>query len=697
MADSRLAEIARQLAARDATAGCALADVLLDDPVLPLPDRVSGLVLRARGREMQADHARAIADIEAALVLDESQGWLWNELGIVYADAGRSESALASFERATRVDPQHARAWNNLGNALGAAGRFENGVDACLRAVQADPQYALAWANLGALRREAGDDHGAETALRRALELAPSHRGALMTMAGLLRERSDLAAAATLYAKVCFDHPDDAQAAIQLAGVRAERDELDAAREAYGTALGRDPQLLRALFGRELTLPMVPSDAAELAAARTRYVDGLATVAREAPLRAAGLSENRVLDELRWTNFLLAYQGADDRVAQAGFARIVADLVDRGAPGWRRPLAARAGGHARVRVGFASAFFRDGTVGRYFERWITDLPREEFEVIVYHLYPGVDGLARRLAARADRFHHCAMWRPSRLAPLIRDDALDVLMYPELGMGEVTFALAALRLAPLQCAGWGHPVTTGHDTVDVFFSVAAMEPDDAAKHYTERLVPLPGIGTHYVAPSMPAMTSRQSIGLPARGPLLLCPQSLFKIHPENDTLFARVLDALPGASLVVFEGRDPNLTAQFKARLAVAGIAADRVTTLRQCGHEEFLQINMLCDVMLDTLHWSGGNTSLDALACGLPIVTLPGKFMRGRQSTGMLRLIGCDELIAEDTDRYVEIVRQLVEVDETRAAVLAKLRAGRNRIFNNSQPIEALARFLRAT
>ena len=65
--------------------------------------------------------------------------------------------------------------------------------------------------------------------------------------------------------------------------------------------------------------------------------------------------------------------------------------------------------------------------------------------------------------------------------------------------------------------------------------------------------------------------------------------------------------------------------------------------------------------MVDTLHWSGGNTSLDALACALPIVTLPGRFMRGRQSAGMLRLMGIDELVARDADDYVRIVARLVE------------------------------------
>ena len=103
----------------------------------------------------------------------------------------------------------------------------------------------------------------------------------------------------------------------------------------------------------------------------------------------------------------------------------------------------------RSRVGFVSSFFRDGTVGRYFEHWITDLDRDAFEVVLYHLQPGTDALFDRLAARADIVRHCPRWLPSRIAPAIRDDALDVLVYPELGMDATV--VRAGRAAPCTAA------------------------------------------------------------------------------------------------------------------------------------------------------------------------------------------------------------------------------------------------------
>ena len=639
--DGRLTAIQQQLGTGDAPGARALADAMLVDASLHSSDRFAALMLRARAFEMLRDLPRAIVDVDGALALDPSNARAWNELGILCADAGLGDRAIDAFAHATRADPRYARGWNNLGNALRDAGRWAESLAAFERAATADAKYALAWANLGAMQRLTGNDVDAEASLRRALALDPGARMAMITLAGLLHDRSDLGPATDLFLRAARLDAKDATACMELAQTLAERDDLVNAREAFAEAERRDPRMLRAAIGRALVLPNVAESADAVAAARRAYSEGLAALERDLPSRASGMAFDALQDEVRGTNFLLAYQGEDDRALQVQYGELVDRMLRPVAP--RLTEQARRGG--RVRVGFASAFFRDGTAGRYFERWITDLPRDLFEVYVYHLVPGLDALGRRIADRADHLRHFPRWRPSQIAPHIRADALDVLVYPEVGMAAVTFALAASRLAPLQCAGWGHPVTTGLPTIDVFFSSACMEPVEGASHYSERLVTLPGMGTRYAAPAR-QLGDRDKIGLPRDVPLLLCPQSLFKIHPENDALFARVLDAVSHGLLVFYEGRDAALSAKFKARLVRAGIPDARIVMLKQRSHEEFLAVNSACDVMLDTVRWSGGNTSLDAIASGLPIVTLPGAFMRGRQSAGMLQTLGMLELVA---------------------------------------------------
>jgi len=267
------------------------------------------------------------------------------------------------------------------------------------------------------------------------------------------------------------------------------------------------------------------------------------------------------------------------------------------------------------------------------------------------------------------------------------------------MDATTFAIAALRLAPLQCAAWGHPVTTGHPTIDVFFTSGPMEPEGADAHYTERLVRLPGIGTRYAAPTIPKRLGKEELGLPSDGPLFLCPQSLFKIAPDDDRLFASVLAAAPSARLLVFEGRHPVLTAKYRARIEAACAAQgvrldDRLVVRAQCRHDVYLQLNQACDATLDTLRWSGGNTSLDSIACGVPVVTLPGRFMRARQSAAMLTLAGATELVARDENDYVEIASRIAGDAAFANEMAQRLSTGRARVFDDPAPLAALSAWL---
>jgi CRISPR-associated protein Csy1 len=700
MPDRRLAQAETYLKRRLPSDAEKLLSAVLVTPGLLIGDRRIALVMRAQAHETLNALPLALADLRAALAIESADAPLHNRLGILLADAGDTNGAIEAFARAVEADPTHARAWNNLGNALRSAGRTAESRSALERAVALQPDNALAWSNLGVVARELGDNVTAEAALSRALTLEPEHRPALIALASTLRALGRIDEAIAYYVRAARLDASDQGVLLALAGTLSERDDLALARGAYRTLRAAKPQSLRAALGEALTLPMIHSDTASIAAARADFARGLSELEGNVEALVRGRSFGEVIDELCWTNFLLAYHGEDDRELQARFAGLIGKAIDLVAPEWRKPLP-RPAKRSRVRIGFASALIADGTVGRYFRSWMTGLDRTRFEIYVYHFNRELTPLIQELAPSVDivrRFPSNSI-QPSAIAPVIRGDALDVLVYPELGMDATTFALAALRLAPLQYAGWGHPVTTGHATINAFLSCAAMEPPEAELHYTERLLQLPGIGTQYLRPSMPAASARAELGLPEVGRLFLCPQSLFKIHPDNDALFARVLAEVEGSRLVMFAGRHPALTAKFRARfetaLARVNLSIDeRVVVIPQRGHDDYLRINLACDAMLDTLHWSGGNTSLDALAAGLPLVTLPGRFMRGRQSAGMLQLMALDELVATDVHSYVAISSRLARDSSWRGEIASRISDARSRVFDDPAPVAALAKIV---
>jgi CRISPR-associated protein Csy1 len=213
------------------------------------------------------------------------------------------------------------------------------------------------------------------------------------------------------------------------------------------------------------------------------------------------------------------------------------------------------------------------------------------------------------------------------------------------MHGLTLVLAALRLARQQWCGWGHPVSCGLNTIDQQISVRSMEPANGAQHYRESLLLLPGLGTRYTLPERPTTAHRSEFGLPEQALLIVLPSSAFKLHPEGDMELARLLAERPHTRAVLLQTEPFGAMRRLRLRLsqALQRVGADprrQLIWLDALPRERFLALLACCDVLLDPWHWSGGNTALDALHMGLPILTRWGSFMRGRQSAAMLEQLG---------------------------------------------------------
>jgi len=474
--------------------------------------------------------------------------------------------------------------------------------------------------------------------------------------------------------------------------VKQELGDPGGALEALARAGRRDPGNLGVALGERLMLPQVYEDAGDIERWRARYRQGLEELLRNADRYLPRAAE--VLD-LNRANFHLAYQGEDDTGLQRQYATLLGKLIAAARPGWRAPRAITFDGSRRLRVGFAGTIFRDCTAGRYFERWITGLDPQRFERFVYHAASVTDDFTRRIAASSEHFR-VARGGVGDTARVILDDELDVLVHPEVGMASVSYLLAAMRLAPVQAAGWGHPVTTGSDVIDHYFTCAEMEPPEGDAHYVESLVRLPGLGVSYSMPSPPPPGTRAQAGLPEDRRIYLCAQSLFKVHPEMDELLASIAAADERAVLVFFQAPARRVTEAFAARvqraLARRGVPPrGQLKFLPRMESGYFRRVLALADVVLDTPRWSGGNTSIDAFAAGVPVVTLPGRFMRGRQTLGMLRLMDLPELVAASAGDYVRIALEVARDAARNAALREAIAARRAVLFDRAEPLEAFA------
>jgi predicted O-linked N-acetylglucosamine transferase (SPINDLY family) len=293
--------------------------------------------------------------------------------------------------------------------------------------------------------------------------------------------------------------------------------------------------------------------------------------------------------------------------------------------------------------------------------------------------------------------------PASLAEWVRrigETPLDAVLYPEVGMDSMTLRLAALRLAPLQLASWGHPITTGLPTIDAFISSDAMEPADAQEHYAEKLVRLPGLGVCYE----PLQVAREALDVRALGlapdrSWLLSPGLPFKYAPEHDALWADIARRVPAAQLVFFASGPAASHAALKARLERAFADHDlafasHAVFVPHLSRAQFFALMRRATLFLDTVGFSGFNTVMQAIECDLPVVAMEGASLRARFGAGILRELDMADCIAADAAGYVEIVARLAHDAAAHAEVKARLAQGRPYLFGSEAPVRALEGFL---
>jgi protein O-GlcNAc transferase len=452
------------------------------------------------------------------------------------------------------------------------------------------------------------------------------------------------------------------------------------------------PENIEFRLARELMLPVIYGNTGEIAHYRERFIAGMKVVDSgqmpDARTAVAGLQ--------KWDNFFLAYQGMNDLDLQKQYGEFVARIMSEAFPGQpTRPLGAL---RKQIRVGFVSAHMFSQTVAGLFLGWITNLDRDQFEVFSYHAGANIDEVTDQFRAASE--HYFQSTGTAQLIDRLRADQLDVIVYLDVGMSSRASQLAGLRLAPVQCATWGHPVTTGLPTVDYFLSSDLMEPEGAEAHYSETLVRLPGISVCYDRPLIMrslVRLQRKDFGLRDDAIVYLCCQSSFKYLPHYDHVFAAIAHRVPGSQFV-FIVKGKHIADVFRGRLRAEfrslGLSMDdHCVFIPPQYHFRYLSLNMLSDVFLDSIGWSGGNTTLEALACNLPVVTLPGEFMRGRHSYAMLRHIGLTDTIAESISDYIGIAARLGTDDCFRREIGSRIRINAARLYRDTSCVRGLELF----
>ncbi|PJI95595.1 putative O-linked N-acetylglucosamine transferase (SPINDLY family) [Acidovorax sp. 69] len=692
------------------------------------PDHADGLLVQGLIALERGHKADSLRILERAASLHPSNAEIHVAFGRALLIAGRGKASAAAFHRALAVDPGHAMANLNLAKLALASGQEEDGMNLLQSAVTRDPSLAEAQFHLGNLMRVRGELDLAEKHYRNAVSSRPDYVDALVNLGSFLKDRGRNEEAVQHLEHALRLKPDITEATFNLAMIRVNQrmwveashwlrstlatdpKQADAqywlgnasmglgdavtARKAYQAALRINANYVQARWGHAMAqLPAVPQSDEEQNTAPRAFESELDKL-------KAWFRTHRPADGYRAVGaqqpYYLAYIPQDHRAVLSQYGDLCTSLMGTWARKVGVPTPVRNIG-SKLKIGIVSAHIHEHSVWRAIVRgWVEHLDPTEFEIHIFHTGTGRDAQTEMAAGRATRFYYAegdwVAW-----AKVISDARLNILAYPEIGMDSTTVRLASLRLAPVQLASWGHPITTGLPTMDVFVSAEALEPEAAYANYSEELIELPGIGCCYHPFSQsPTPIDLTQWGIGNADRILLCAGTPFKYAPQNDVLWIDIAKRCQPCKLVFFRAQPEPLTALLEARLRKKFTEAcldfdAHVRFIPWLPQAKFFALLDRADVYLDSVGFSGFNTAMQAIERCTPIVAWDGQFMRGRFASGILRQLELDEWIADSMSDYAALVENLCASSARRDSVRQKISTRRSRLFSDPHAVAAFA------
>lgn len=630
----------------------------------------NGTLVEAETLYKQVLTAFMTLDLDRQEFPEHDHNWvaIMINLGTVLQQQGKHEEAIQIYHQALERQSDCAEAYNGLGLCWSAQGKFEAAIQSYQQAIHHNPNLSYTYNNLG----------------------------------NLLKNQGKIAEAIASYQQAIKHQSDFAEAYYNLGNVLKDDGLPDEAIAAYQQAINLNPHYTAAKFGLCMgQLLILYESSAQIEMKRANYQSHLQALAQSYEQASAQERSQAAREVGAVQPFYLAYQGLNDRELQKVYGTMVTQLMANRYPQWSQPRTITPlAPTEKIRVGMVCGYFYNHSVWKIpVKGWVQNLDKTQFELFGYYTNTLQD---RETAIASRAFDH---FRQGHLpfekwCQMINDDRLHILIYPELGMEPIPFKLATLRLAPLQMTSWGHPETSGLPTIDYYLSSDLMEPEQAQEYYTEKLIKLPNLSIYYASPSLAVLKmEREKIEVTEEEILFWCCQSLYKYLPQYDDVFPRIAQKLPQCKFVFLEApQGKAITEIFIERLNCTFKkfeldAQNYCRFLPRLSPGEFSGVAAIADIILDSMGWSGCNSTLESLIHACPVVTLPGEMMRGRHTTGILKMMGVEELIATSKEDYIDIAVRLGQDPHYRQQVQEKIKENKYKLYEDLQPIFALEKF----
>lgn len=591
------------------------------------PQFVPGLNALATVLIEEGRYSEAVDVMNRAAEIAPDDAQTQHKRGVVIERIGNTEAALVAYNNALIADPKFIPSWLNRGTAFMTLGRFEEAVENNRLLVAPQPNSADAHFNLSESLLGLGKSEEALIACDRAIDLDPRHarahidRGLALSDLGRFEE-----------AQRAFDS--------------AESILLGAMHSYINGVAPADPSLDRSFDPRLVFLYRGYERLARCDwLTRDLYIS-----------RFAELVDDGDKSDQRHIDLPLAYHCLTVPVPPVVRQRIATTIGRRYTNaveqvGTRLP---HREGTGLLRIGYLSADFCEH-LNAYLTLPLFSLhDRRKFEVVAYSIGPDDGSAARdRVRERADKFVDLGGLSDLDSARLINQDGVNVLIDLAGYTQHCRPGIAAFRPAPVQVSYLGFPGTMGAPWIDYRLTDRVATPPEQTSEWTEFLVYLPETFFIYDRfEPLPALSmTRAQYGLPENAFVFCAFNNYYKIEPEIFGVWMEILKAVP-FSVLWLSGKNENAMENLHGEAQQRGVSAERLIWAPFEERDRYRGRYRLADLFLDTPIFNAMTIACDALAAGLPLLTVAGARFPSRVAASLLTTARFREGITDSLEEY---------------------------------------------
>ena len=636
------------------------------------------------------NHQLAADLIGKAIAINPGNAGFYLNRGNALQALQQLEPALASFDKAIKLQPTSAVAHFNRGNVLQALGRYETAVSSYDQAINLRQDSAEFYYNRGNAFQLLNKHEAAVADYQRAVRIKPDFVGAHFNCGNALQSLRRLNDAIACYDRAIAAQPDCTDAYSNRGNAFYALNQMDAAVASYDQAIRCNPTLPEVHHNRGMALQTMQ-----------RLDDALISLDNAFHLKPDhpflfGLILHTRMRICMWDGFearLADLRSRIERNLRASSSFVVLTLLDiaelqrKSAEIWMAdkhpandvlgPIPKRA--HSpKVRIGYYSADFHNHATTWLMAELFERHDRSRFELIGFSFGPDrQDEMRQRVCAAFDQFIDVRMKSDQEVARLSRSLGIDIAVDLKGDTQDNRMGIFSYRAAPVQVSYLGYPGTVGASYMEYLIADRTLVPERSRQHYSEKIVYLPG--SYQVNDRKRRISeriyTRAEVGLPEQSFVFCCFNNNYKITPVMFDSWVRILNAVPGSVLWLFEDHAIAAT-NLRKEAEQRGLDTKRLVFAKRMELSEHLARHRLADLFLDTLPCNAHTTASDALWAGLPVLTQAGESFAARVAASLLNAIGLPELITETQEQYESLAIEL-------ALNSVKLRALKEKLQQN--------------